>query len=308
MGIYEYTRMPFGIKNTPAHCQRMMDTIFQEEILEGWMVLYINDINIYSETWEDHLQYIDTVLRKCIPINLQISLKKCNFGQQELLELGHRVSGLILAIEQNKVAEVLQNPVPKKIKEMKSFLGFASYYSNNIKHFAHITSSLYKLCSEDVVFEITKERRNAYEGIKHELTNTPVLILPDFKLPFKLYIDAACNEGLGAALPQRQIVDGEPRERVICCIYRKLKDSEAMYGETPTECLCLVCALEKLHYHLEGAVFEVYTDFTALKSLLNMKTTNRHMLRWQIAFPEYRGNMTIIYKKAKATPMHMYTG
>ncbi|MBW0551586.1 hypothetical protein O181_091301 [Austropuccinia psidii MF-1] len=208
MGIYEYTRMPFSIKNAPAHFQRMMDTIFQEEILEGWIVVYIDDIIIYSETWEDHVQYIDRVLSKCTPINLKISLKKCNFGQQELLALGNKVSGLSLAIDQNKVAEVLQKPVPKSIKEMQSFLGFASYYRNHIKNFSHITSSLYKLCSKDVVFEITKERRDSYERIKHELTNAPVLILPDFELPFKLYIDEACSQGLGAALHQGQIVDG----------------------------------------------------------------------------------------------------
>ncbi|MBW0524868.1 hypothetical protein O181_064583 [Austropuccinia psidii MF-1] len=140
---------------------------------------------------------------------------------------------------------------------MQSFLGFASYYRKRIKHFAHITSSLYKLCSKDVVFEITKERRDAYERIKHELTNAPVLILPDFELPFKLYIDAACSQGLGAALHQSEIVNGEPREGVICYISRKLKDSEAGYGATQTECLCLVWALEKPHYYLEGAVFEV---------------------------------------------------
>ncbi|MBW0507938.1 hypothetical protein O181_047653 [Austropuccinia psidii MF-1] len=134
MGIYEYTRMPLGIENAPAHFQRMMDTIFQEEILEGWMVVYINDIIIYSETWEDHLQYIDRVLSKCTPNNLKISLKKCNFGQQELLSLGHKVSGLCLAIDLNKSAAVLQKPVPKNIKEMQSFLGFASYYRNHIKH------------------------------------------------------------------------------------------------------------------------------------------------------------------------------
>ncbi|MBW0539030.1 hypothetical protein O181_078745 [Austropuccinia psidii MF-1] len=174
MGIYEYTRMPFGIKNAPAQFQRMIHTILQEEILEGWMVVYIDDIITYSETWEDHVKYIDRVL------------------------------------------------------------------------------------------------------------------------------NAACSQCSGAALHQRQIVDGEPREGVICSISRKLKDSKARYGATQTECLCLVWALEKLHYYLEGAVFEVYTDCTALKSLLNMKTTNRHMLRWQIAIQEYRGNMTIIYKEGKS--------
>ncbi|MBW0538731.1 hypothetical protein O181_078446 [Austropuccinia psidii MF-1] len=154
MGMYEYTRASFGIKNAPAHFQRMMDTIFPEEILEGWMVVYIDNIIIYSETWEDHVQYIDRVLSKCTPIDLKISLKGCNFDQQELLALGHKVSGLSLAI--------------------------------NIRTFAHITSSLYKLCSKDVVFETTKERRDAYERIKNELTNAPVLILADFELPFKI--------------------------------------------------------------------------------------------------------------------------
>ncbi|MBW0511650.1 hypothetical protein O181_051365 [Austropuccinia psidii MF-1] len=105
---------------------------------------------------------------------------------------------------------------------------------------------------------------------------------------------------LGEALYQRQIVGGEPREGIICYISRKLNDSEARYGATQTEFLCLVWALEKLYYYLEGAVFEIYTDFKALKSLLNIKTTNGHMLRWKIAIQEYRGNMTIIYKEGKS--------
>ncbi|MBW0561739.1 hypothetical protein O181_101454 [Austropuccinia psidii MF-1] len=276
MGIYEYTRMPFGIKNAPAYFQKMMATIFQEEILEGWIVVYIDDIIIYSETWEDHVQYIDRVLSNCTPINMKISLKKCTFGQQELLALGHKVSGVILAIEQNKLAAVLKKQVPKSIKEMQFFLWFASYPINHITNFSHITSSLYKLCSKDVVFEITKERRNAYERIKYELTNAHVLILPNFELPFKPYIDAEFSQGLGASLHHRQIVDGEPREGLICYISR---ETPLLFG---------------------GAVFEVYTDCTALKSLLNIKTTNRHILRWQIAIQEYRGNMTIIYKEGKS--------
>ncbi|MBW0482372.1 hypothetical protein O181_022087 [Austropuccinia psidii MF-1] len=177
---------------------------------------------------------------------------------------------------------------------MQSFLGFAWYYRKHIKNLSHKASSLYKLFSKDVVFEITKQRRDSYEGIKYELTSAPVLILPDFEVPFKLHIDAAFSQGLGSDLHQRQIVDGEPREGVICYISRKLKDSEVRYGATHTEFLSLVCALEKLNYYLEGAVIEVYTYCTVLKPLINMKTTNRHMLRWQIAIQEYRGNMTII--------------
>ncbi|MBW0473391.1 hypothetical protein O181_013106 [Austropuccinia psidii MF-1] len=133
------------------------------------MVVYIVNIIIYSEILEDHVQYKDRVLSKCKPINLKISLKKCNFGHQGLLELGHKVSALSLAIDKNNIEVVLQKPVPKNIKEMQSFLGFTGYYRNHIKSFSHITSSLYKLCSNDLAFEITKERRDAYERIKNEL-------------------------------------------------------------------------------------------------------------------------------------------
>ncbi|MBW0569258.1 hypothetical protein O181_108973 [Austropuccinia psidii MF-1] len=158
----------------------------------------------------------------------------------------------------------------------------------------------FRLCSKDVVFEITKEQRDAYERIKYELTNSPGLIFPDFELPFNLYIDATCSQGAGEYLHQRQIEDGEPREGVICCISRQIKDSESKYGATQTECLYLVWALEKIHYCLEGEFFEVYADCADMKSLLNMKTTNKNMLRWQIAIQEYRGNMTIIYKEGKS--------
>ncbi|MBW0553066.1 hypothetical protein O181_092781 [Austropuccinia psidii MF-1] len=113
---------------------------------------------------------------------------------------------------------------------MQYFLGLLATIEATSKYFSHITSSLCKLCSEYVAFDITKERRDEYEKIKYELTNAPVLIFPDFELPFKLYIDAACSQSLGSALHQRQIVDGEPREGVICYISRQLKDSEARYG------------------------------------------------------------------------------
>ncbi|MBW0475395.1 hypothetical protein O181_015110 [Austropuccinia psidii MF-1] len=187
------------------------------------MVVYIDEIIIYSETWEDHVQDIERVLSKCIPINLKSSLKKCNFGQHELIALGHKVSGLTLDIDQKKGAAVPLKQVPKNIKEMQSFLGFASYYRNHIRNVSHIASSLYKSCSKDVVCEITKERRDAYDRIKHELKNAPVLLLTDFELPLKLYIDASCSQGLGGDLHRRQIVDGEPREGVICYISRQLR-------------------------------------------------------------------------------------
>ncbi|MBW0549817.1 hypothetical protein O181_089532 [Austropuccinia psidii MF-1] len=119
--------------------------------------------------------------------------------------------------------------------------------------------------------------------------------MPDWKLPFKLYIDA-CGEGPGATLYQTKIINDKPVEGPICFISRQIKPTEARYGASQMECLCLVWSLEKLHYHLDGTVFDVSTDFNAVKSSLNMKTPNRHMIRWKIASPEYRGNMTIVHK------------
>ncbi|MBW0511284.1 hypothetical protein O181_050999 [Austropuccinia psidii MF-1] len=154
---------------------------------------------------------------------------------------------------------------------------------------------LYKLCDRDTVFEMTIERVEAFQSLKKALTTALLLLMPDFKPPFKLYIGAS-GDGLGAALHQFQIINDKPVEGTIFFISRKMKPTEARYGASKIECFFLVWALEKVNYLLGGCVFEVITDCTAVKSLLNMKTPNRNMLIWQIAIQEYRGNMTIAYK------------
>ncbi|MBW0581235.1 hypothetical protein O181_120950 [Austropuccinia psidii MF-1] len=106
--------------------------------------------------------------------------------------------------------------------------------------------------------------------------------MPDWNIPFKLYIDA-CRDGLGTAIHQVQIIDDKPTKGPVCYISRQIKPTKPRYGASQMECLCLVWGPEKLHYYLDGSVFEVITDCNAKKSLLNMKTPNRHMLRWQIA-------------------------
>ncbi|MBW0517326.1 hypothetical protein O181_057041 [Austropuccinia psidii MF-1] len=142
---------------------------------------------------------------------------------------------------------------------------------------------------------MTQERIKAYEKIRAAITEEPVFLIPDWNIPFKLYIDAF-RDGLGEALQKVQVIDDKPTERPVCYISRKIKTTEARYGASQMECLFLVWALEKLHYYLDSSAFEVITDFNAIKSLLNMKTPNRHMLRWQIAIQEYIGNMTIVHK------------
>ncbi|MBW0521925.1 hypothetical protein O181_061640 [Austropuccinia psidii MF-1] len=265
-GIYEYIRMTFGIKNVPSHYQRMMNTIFPTELFEGLLIIYIDDIIICSDPWSLHLEVLARVLDKVTGVNVKISLKKCNFGFVELKDLGHIVSHLSLGIEKNKVAAVLLNPIPQNKKEMISFFGFASYYRQHLKDFEIIAKSLYRIYDQQTVFEMTQERTKAYEKIRKALTEAYLLLIPHWNIGFKLYIDA-CGDGLGAALNQVQIIDDKPTEG------------------------------PKLHYYLDGSVFEVITNFNSVKSLLNMKTPNKLMLRWQIAIQEYRGNITIVLKE-----------
>ncbi|MBW0521543.1 hypothetical protein O181_061258 [Austropuccinia psidii MF-1] len=168
---------------------------------------------------------------------MKISLKKCHFGLKELKALGHVVSGLSLGIYK-KVAAVLLKPMPQNKKKTQSFLGFEEYYRQHIEDFASIARPLYKLCDKDTVFEMTVDRVKAFESLRQALTTDPLLLMPDFKMPFKLCIDAS-GDGLGASLHQVQIINDKPVEGPICFICRQIKPTEARYGASQMECLCL---------------------------------------------------------------------
>ncbi|MBW0522612.1 hypothetical protein O181_062327 [Austropuccinia psidii MF-1] len=150
-GICEYLRMPFGIKNAPSHYQRMMKTIFPTTLSEGWLIIYIDDIIICSDSCSLHLERLARVLHKVAEVNMKILLKKCNIGFEERKALGHVVSGLSLGIDKNKVAAVLLKPVPQN-KKMMSFLGFASDYRQYLKDFEILAKSLYRICDQQTVF------------------------------------------------------------------------------------------------------------------------------------------------------------
>ncbi|MBW0515439.1 hypothetical protein O181_055154 [Austropuccinia psidii MF-1] len=123
-GVYEYLRMAFGIKNAPSHFQRMMNEIFPEELSEGWLIIYIDDIDFCSKTWEEDIHRLSRVFNKIQSVNMKICLKKCHFGFKELKALGHLVSGLFLGIDKNKVSEVLLKPIPQKQKKFSDVWGF----------------------------------------------------------------------------------------------------------------------------------------------------------------------------------------
>ncbi|KAI7945186.1 hypothetical protein MJO28_010881 [Puccinia striiformis f. sp. tritici] len=169
------------------------------------------------------------------------------------------------------------------------------YYRQYIENFALKTKSLYELCTKDTIYEMTHDRVVRFEELRIAMTSAPVLAQPDYDKPFILYIDA-CLDGLGAALHQEFLIDDKRIEKPILFISRQIRDAEKRYGASQMECLALVWSLEKLHYYLEGSKFVVITDCTAVRTLMHMKTPNRHMLRWQIAIQQYRGSMTIVHK------------
>ncbi|MBW0528476.1 hypothetical protein O181_068191, partial [Austropuccinia psidii MF-1] len=221
--------MPFGIKNAPSHFQGMINEIFPEELSEGWLIIYIDEIIFCSKTWEEHLYQFSRVLTKIQSVNMKISLKKCNFAFKECKALGHVVSGLSLGIYKNKVAAVLLRPMPQNKNEIQSFLYSEGYYRQQIKDFSSIEIPLYKLCDKDTVFGMTVDKVKAVESLRESLTTAPLLLMPDFQSPFKFYIDTS-GEGLGASLHQFQIINYKPVEGPICFISRKIKPPEARYA------------------------------------------------------------------------------
>ncbi|MBW0588527.1 hypothetical protein O181_128242 [Austropuccinia psidii MF-1] len=167
------------MKNAPSHYQRMMNTIFIEELSEGSLIIYIDDIIVFSETCDNNLSRQERVLQKIVQVNMKISLKDFHFAYTELKALGHVVSGLSLGIDKNKLAEVLLKPMSQTKEEMQSFLGFSGYHRQHIKDFAKISKSLYKICDQQTVYEMTEERVKAYEELKNSLKNAPFLLIPD---------------------------------------------------------------------------------------------------------------------------------
>ncbi|MBW0554873.1 hypothetical protein O181_094588 [Austropuccinia psidii MF-1] len=234
--------MPFCIKNAPLNFQRMINEDFPEELPEGWLIIYLDDIIFYSKTWEENMYRLSRVLTKFQSVNMKMSLKKCHFGFKKLKALEHVLSGLPLGIDKNKVAEVFLKPMLQNKKEIQSFSDFSGYYRQHIKDFASIARPLYKLCDKDTVSEMTVDRVKAFESLREALTTAPILLMPDFKLTFKLYIDES-GDGLGASLHQVQIIIDNPVEGPICFISRQIKPPEARYGASQMECLFPVWAL-----------------------------------------------------------------
>ena len=203
-GLYEYTVMSFGLTNTPAYFMNLMNMVFRD-FLDKFVVVFIDDILIYSKTEEEHEQHLRLVLQRLQEHQLYAKLSKCEFWIDEVPFLGHIISKGGILEDPSKVQEVLDWEVPETQKKFREFLGLAGYYPKFIENFSKISKPLTSLLEKDAKFEWTEARQAAFDELKKWLTTSPVLVVPDPEKRFTVYCDAS-REGLGCVLMQEDKV------------------------------------------------------------------------------------------------------
>ncbi|KAL4284928.1 hypothetical protein GQ457_16G014540 [Hibiscus cannabinus] len=199
-GHYEFLVMPFGLSNAPSTFQRLMNDIFRP-YLRQFVLVFFDDILIYSSTWDAHVRHVQLVLQLLRTHHLVAKLSKCVFGQQSIGYLGHIISAQGVSVDPEKITSICQWPQPQTVKEVRSFLGLAGYYRRFIRNYATIASPLTDLLRKDA-FNMTSAAAQAFSSLKQLLSSTPVLRLPDFTQPFTVETDAS-GTAIGAILSQQ---------------------------------------------------------------------------------------------------------
>ena len=264
--LYEFNQVPFGLCNAPATFSRLMDRVLSGLHWETCL-FYLDDIIVFSSTWEEHLARLRQVFERLRHADLKLGAEKCAFAAKEVSYLGHRVTEEGLLPDSALLAAIREIPPPKTATEVPSFLGLAGYYRRYVKNFAAIAGPLHALTRKDTVFHWSADCQSAFDCLKMLLTTSPITAFPDFSQPFQLYTDAS-TAGLDAILAQVR----EGRERIICCASRSLNQAEKAYPATKLECLAIVWAVAKFRPYLMAMPFEVFTDHYALQWLKTMRT------------------------------------
>lgn len=275
-GQFEYLVMPMGLCNAPATFQSLMNRIFHD-CIDRFLVVYIDDILIYSNTKEEHLQHIRAVLERLRQHELYASPKKCTFMNTETEFLGLLVGRDGIRVHPNKV-EVIENwPRPINLTELRSFLGLVQFFRRFIPNFSARAAPLSAfLQKRSGVRSWDESAQAAFGDLKSALTTAPILVPPDWARPFRVHIDAS-QHALGATLTQ---LDDEGRDRVLAYSSKKLTQAEQNYTANERELLALVWALRRFRSYLEGSTFDVLTDNQVVKNFLTKKSLNRREARW----------------------------
>jgi hypothetical protein len=197
-GLYEYTVMSFGLTNSPGYFMYLMDKVFME-YLDKFVVVFIDDILIFSKMVEEHEEHLRLVLEKLRSNQLYVKFSKCEFWLTKVAFLGHVISAGGVSVDPGKVKDVLNWIPPTTASEIQSFLGLARYYRRFIKDFSKIAKPMMKLLEKNKAFEWTTECQASFEELRKCLTSAPVLVLPDLTKKFDIYCDAS-RQGLRCVL------------------------------------------------------------------------------------------------------------
>lgn len=282
-GQFEYNVLPFGLTNAPTSFQRVMDEVLGDLKFSICMV-YIDDIIIFSRSYEEHIKHVDTVLKRLIQRGFYVKPEKCKFCLRKIEYLGHIISSQGIHVNPAKVEAIHKLPYPNTPEEVHSFLSMAGYWRKFIRNFAQITYPLRKLLAKDTPFIFTEECKQAVDIIKEKLTTAPILAFPDFSEqaePFVLDVDTS-KLGIGATLFQHQA----NAQRVIAYASRALSKPESNYAPTELECLGVRWGVNHFHPYLTRK-FKIRTDHSALVWLDRMKNSNSKLMRWSIALSPY---------------------
>ena len=307
MGFFKFNRMPFGLCNAPATFQRLMERCMGEMNLRDCLI-YLDDVIIFSTTFEEHLDRLDAVFTRLKEHNLKLKASKCEFMKSRVTYLGHVVSQNGIETDPDKTEAVRTWPVPRTVKDVRAYLGFTGYYRQFIQNYARIARPLNDLLighstskkgkknktrEKKTPFIWAEKQQHAFDTLKERLMNPPVLAYADYHLPFKLHTDASTT-GLEAVLYQQQ--DGQ--DRVVAYASRSLKTSEKNYPAHKLEFLALKWAItEKFHDYLYGATFDVITDNNPLTYVFTTAKLDATGQRWLAELSNY--NCSISYRSGK---------
>ena len=285
-GHYEFVVMPFGLTNAPATFQSLMNDLFHPH-LRRFILLFFDDILVYSRSWMDHLHHLRQVLLILSDNQLYVKLSKCQFGVLTVGYLGHLISAEGVAVDPAKIQAVQNWPIPATPKDVRGFLGLAGYYRKFMRGFGVIAAPLNQLLSKEG-FRWSEEALMAFNKLKQALTSPPVLRLPNFAQQFAVECDA-CGDGLGAILSQ----DNQP----IAYYSEALKGKARLLSTYDKEMLAVVKAVRKWRPYLLGRTFVIKTDHQSLKYLLEQRLTTPSQARW---LPKIMGfDYSIQYRKGK---------
>lgn len=291
-GLYQFTRMPFGVANGPSFWQRLADKVIGPD-LEPYVFVYLDDIIIVTDTFEHHMELLQIVLQRLKDANVTVSKDKCKFLRGELRYLGYLINKDGLNVDPDKVKAILNVPVPATVKEVRSFLGVCSWYRRFIPDFATRMAPLNALLKKDrKTVEWNEACDKAFTDIKSRLVTAPVLSCPDYERGFKLQCDSS-SFGLGVVLTQ----DFDDGEKVVCYLSRSLTAPERNYSTIEREFLAVVWGVEQCRSYIEGVHFTVVTDHFSLKWLQSMVQPKGKICRWILRLQPY--SYDVVHRKGK---------